>query len=64
MTRHAAARRVAWLGAVALAAAFACAHAPPATGNHAPDAAIDPDYPEQNCAVNNTIDCMPASPGP
>ncbi len=36
-----------------------CAHAPPATGNHDPDAPIDPDYPEINCHINPTVDCRP-----
>lgn len=40
-----------------------CAHARPATGNHDPNAPLDPDYPEQNCNVNNTSDCMPAPAG-
>ena len=48
----------------ALTMALACGHAPPVTGNRAPDAPIDPDYPEQNCAINNTVDCMPSSAGP
>lgn len=36
-----------------------CGHAPPVTGNRAPGAGPDPDYPEINCAVNNTVDCRP-----
>lgn len=39
---------------------MACAHAPPVTGNRAPGAGTDPDNPEVNCNVNNTIDCRPA----
>ncbi len=47
---------------VALASAgWSCAHAPPVTGNRAPGAGPDPDYPEINCAVNNTVDCRPAA---
>jgi hypothetical protein len=37
-----------------------CAHAEPATGNRNPDAPLDPDYPEQNCKVNNSPDCRPS----
>ena len=55
-------RRWLLLGAV-VAAAFSgagCAHAPPATGDRAPGA-FDPDNPEMNCSLNNTVDCRPAS---
>ena len=38
-----------------------CAHAPPATGPKGPNAQPDPDYPEVNCNVNNTLDCRPGS---
>jgi hypothetical protein len=41
--------------------ALTCAHAQPASGNRDPDAGMDPDYPEQNCRVNNTADCRPGS---
>lgn len=41
--------------------ASTCAHAPPVTGNRDPNAPIDPDNPEQNCQLNNTVDCRPAS---
>lgn len=40
---------------------WACAHAPPATGTRGLAAGPDPDYPEINCAVNNTVDCRPGS---
>ena len=49
-----------WKRAALLALLLAGAHAPPVTGSRAPDAPIDPDYPEQNCAVNTTVDCRPA----
>jgi hypothetical protein len=46
------------LGAISLA--VACAHAQPAAGpNRHPDVPIDPNYPEQNCQLNFTIDCRP-----
>ncbi len=48
---------------IAVFGTMACAHAPPVTGNHARDAPPDPDNPEQNCSVNNTIDCRPAPAG-
>lgn len=41
--------------------AAACGHAPPVTGNRAPGAGPDPNYPEINCGVSNTVDCRPAS---
>jgi hypothetical protein len=43
--------------ALALAGLAGCAHAPPvrpANGHQ------DPDYPEINCDLNNTVDCRPA----
>ncbi len=50
-------RRLIMVGTIATA----CAHAQPATGNHDPNAPVDPDHPEQNCSVNNTVDCNPAA---
>lgn len=44
---------------VACALAVGCAHAPPATGSRGPNARPDPDYPEMNCDLNNTVDCRP-----
>lgn len=50
------------LGAMlAVAASASCAHAPPATGDHRPNAPLDPDNPEQNCSLNNTVDCRPSA---
>ncbi len=44
--------------AIALAGVvLACAHAPPVVGPR--DGRIDPDNPEANCAINNTVDCRP-----
>ncbi len=58
--RATSARRLAvLLAAAAIASAAGCAHAPPVSGNRDPNAPIDPDYPEQNCSVNNTTDCRP-----
>jgi hypothetical protein len=53
-TPHAAhPRRRAILAAVAL---LACAHAPPV---RPADGHRDPEYPEVNCDVNDTVDCRP-----
>jgi hypothetical protein len=47
------------LSVISLAAG--CGHAQPATGpNRDPSVPVDPNYPEQNCQVNPTIDCRPA----
>ncbi len=51
--------RLMWLLVAIACLGAACAHAPPVTGNHDPDAPIDPDNPEQNCHINNTVDCRP-----
>jgi hypothetical protein len=54
-------RKVLRLALAAGLLATACAHAPPVTGSRDPQAAIDPDYPEINCNVNNTADCRPSA---
>ncbi len=54
-------RKLLRLGVAAGLLVTACAHAPPATGNRDPQAQIDPDNPEINCQVNNTVDCRPAA---
>lgn len=47
-----------------LSVATACGHAQPAVGpNKDPSVPIDPNYPEQNCQVNPTIDCRPGAGG-
>lgn len=56
--------RFTWAALLLLVLALSgCAHAPPATGNRAPNAPIDPDYPDINCSVNNTTDCRPGASG-
>ncbi len=41
----------------------ACAHAPPATGNRAPGATVDPNNPDVNCQLYNTVDCRISAGG-
>ncbi len=49
---------VRWILAATLLAG-ACAHAPPVTGSRDPSAPLDPDYPDVNCSLYNTVDCRP-----
>lgn len=62
-------RTFAIAAAVVLGTVAACAHAPTTGGQESSTSQatsgsypypFDPDNPEVNCAINNTVDCRPA----